>query len=85
VIVVVPVISVIVHTPMPMPMFISIMNLSQVAVLCHIDLYRRSLWHGLAWRWRSKNDASRDRRCHGQYFDAKHDKILLFFLRTQMP
>jgi hypothetical protein len=61
------------------------MNLSQVAVLCHIDFYRRSLWHGLAWRWRSKNDASRDRRCHGQYFDAKHDKILLFFLRTQMP
>jgi hypothetical protein len=61
------------------------MNLSQVAVVCHIDLYRRSLWHGLAWRWHSKNDTSRNGRGHGQYFDAKHDKILLFSLRTQTP
>jgi hypothetical protein len=61
------------------------MNLSQVAVVCRIDLYRRSLWHGLAWRWHSKNDTSRNGRDHGQNFDAKHDKILLFSLRTQTP
>jgi hypothetical protein len=56
------------------------MNLSQVAIVCRIDLYRRSLWHGLAWRWHSKNDTSRNGRGHGQCFDAKHDKILLFFI-----
>jgi hypothetical protein len=59
------------------------MNLSQVAVVCRIDLYRRGLWHGLAWRWHSKNDTSRNGRGHSQYFDAEQDKILLFSLRTQ--
>jgi hypothetical protein len=54
------------------------MNLSQVAVVYRIDLDRRSPWHCLAWRWDSKNGRSRNRRDHSQYFDAKHDKILLF-------
>jgi hypothetical protein len=54
------------------------MNLSQVAVVCRIDLYRRSLRHGLAWRWHSKNDTSRNGCGHGQYFDAKHDKSSFF-------
>ncbi|TMJ37716.1 MAG: hypothetical protein E6G87_07910 [Alphaproteobacteria bacterium] len=58
------------------------MNLSQIAVVCRNDLYWRSLWHGLAWRWHSKNDTSRNGRGHGQCFDTKHDKILLFSLRT---
>jgi hypothetical protein len=61
------------------------MNLNQVAIVRRINLYRRSLWHGLAWRWHSKNDTSRNGRGHGQYFDAKHDKILLFSLRTRTP
>jgi hypothetical protein len=55
------------------------MNLSEVAVVCRIDLYRRSLWHGLAWRWHSKNDTSRDGRGHGQCFDAEHDKSSLLY------
>jgi hypothetical protein len=59
-----------------------IMNLSRVAVVCRIDLYRRSLWHGLAWRWHSKNDTGRNGRGHGQNSDAKHDKILLFIEDT---
>src|ERR1700752_4705702 len=42
-----------------------IVNLSQIAVVCRIDLYRRGLWHGLAWRWHSKNDTSRNGRGHG--------------------
>jgi hypothetical protein len=54
------------------------MNLRQVAVICRIDLYRRSLRHGLARRWHSKNDTCRNGRHHGQYLDTKHDKILLF-------
>jgi hypothetical protein len=61
------------------------MNLSQAAVVCRIDFNRRSLWHGLAWRWHGKNGTSRNRRGHGQYFDAEHDKILLFSLRTPTP
>jgi hypothetical protein len=84
--VIVPVISVIVPMPIPMLMLIlPIMNLNQVAIVRRINLYRRSLWHGLAWRWHSKNDSSRNGRGHGQYFDAKHDKILLFSLRTRTP
>jgi hypothetical protein len=75
--VIVPVISVMVPVP--------VINLSQVAVGCRIDLYRRSLRHGLAWRWHGKNNTSRNGRGHGQYFDANHDKILLFSLRTQTP
>jgi hypothetical protein len=55
-----------------------IFNLSQVAVARRIDLYRRSLWHGLAWRRHSKNDTSRNGRGQGEYFDAEHDEILLY-------
>ena len=74
--------------PVPMLLIVPVLilpivNLSQIAVVCRIDLYRRDLWHGLAWRWHSKNDTSRNDRGHGQYLDAKHDKILLFSLRTQ--
>lgn len=73
--VIVPMISAIVPV-----LIVPIMNLSQVAVACRIDLYRRSLWHGLAWRRRGKNDTSRNGCGHGQYFEAKHYKILLFFI-----
>ena len=85
--VIVPVISVIsVMVPfMMIVLILFIMNLSQIAVVWRIDLYRRSLWHRLAWRWHSKNHTSRNGRGHGQYFDAKHDKILLFSLGTQTP
>jgi hypothetical protein len=63
----------------PVTVFIlPIMNLSQVAVVCRIDLYRGSLWHCLAWRWHSKNDTSRNGCGHGQSFEVQHDKILLF-------
>ena len=62
----------------PIFMLIFIMNLSQVAVVCRIDLNRRSLWHSLAWRWHSENDTSRNRRGHGQHFDTKHDKSSFF-------
>jgi len=72
-----PVISVMV----PMP----VTNLSQIAVVCHIDLYRRSLWHGLAWRWHSKNDASRNGRGDGQCFDAEHDKSSCFLIENSNP
>jgi hypothetical protein len=46
------------------------MDLNQLAVVCRIDLYRRGLWHGLARRRHSKNDASRNGGGYGQYFDA---------------
>jgi hypothetical protein len=69
--VMVPVISVMV------PIFF-IMNLSQVAIVCCIDLYRRSLWHGLTWRRHGKSHTSRNDRGHGQCFDAKHHKSSFF-------
>jgi hypothetical protein len=65
--------------PIVLMPILPIMNLSQIAVACRIDLYRRKLWHGLAWRWHNKNDTSRNGRGHGQCFDAEHDKILLFY------
>jgi hypothetical protein len=64
---------------------VPIINLGQLAVVCRIDFYRRSLWHGMAWRRHGKNDTNRNGRGHGQYFDVKHDKSSYFSLRTSSP
>jgi hypothetical protein len=66
-------------------MMVPIHDLSQVAVVCRIDLNRRSLWHGLAWRWHSKNDTSRNGRGHSQCFDAEHDKSSFFHWKLTRP
>ena len=79
----VPVVSVMVPFMVIVPILF-IMNLSQVATVCRIDLYGRRLWHSLAWRRHPKNQTSRNGRGYGQYFDAEHDEILLS-LRTHAP